>query len=512
LFPAGEEGFTIAEQIEKIGDNKQRGWGLYVSARIPRVRFYTEDGKSYEIAAGHLDQLVPGTWNRVEFSYDGTAEPLGVRLWINGRESITTRDARAKFQASFRPNAPLIVGSRTRAEGGAFASLSLFRPVLSPEEEELHSLDLEKRAIRRRGAITHVMEERKDQKPYAHLLYRGMYDAPRERLEASTPAILPPMPASLPRNRLGLAQWLVSEENPLTARVTVNRFWQEVFGTGLVKTAEDFGSQGEPPVNQELLDWLAVEFRESGWNVKHIFRLLVTSSTYRQAALATPEKLEKDPDNRFLSRGPRFRLDAEAIRDTALAASGLLVPAIGGPSVKPYQPDGIWEAVAMHGSDTRFYKRDSGQALYRRSLYTFWKRTAPPALLEIFNAPSREFCTVRRERTNTPLQALATMNDVTFVEAARALAARAMAEASGQERFHYMARRLMSRRLEPRELDIVLDSYRAFLRHYDSHLEDARKLITQGESKPPEDVSPAELAALTMVANQLMNLDEVLNK
>jgi hypothetical protein len=512
LFPAGEEGFTIAEQIEKLGEKKQRGWGLYVSARIPRVRFYTEDGKSYEIAAGHLDQLVPGTWNRVEFSYDGTAEPLGVRLWINGRESVTTRDARAKFQASFRPNAPLIVGSRTRAEGGAFASLRLFQPVLSPEEEELHSLDLEKRAIRRRGAITHVMEERKDQAPFAHLLYRGMYDAPRQRLEAGTPAVLPPMPASLPRNRLGLAQWLVSEEHPLTARVTVNRFWQEVFGTGLVKTAEDFGSQGEPPVNQELLDWLAVEFRESGWNVKHIFRLLVTSSTYRQAALATPEKLEKDPDNRLLSRGPRFRLDAEEVRDTALAASGLLVPAVGGPSVKPYQPEGIWEAVAMHGSDTRFYKRDSGQALYRRSLYTFWKRTAPPALLEIFNAPSREFCTVRRERTNTPLQALAAMNDVTFVEAARALAARAMAEASGEERLHYMARWLMSRRLEPRELDIVLDSYRAFLRHYDSNLEDARKLVSQGESKPPENVSPAELAALTMVANQLMNLDEVLNK
>jgi hypothetical protein len=356
------------------------------------------------------------------------------------------------------------------------------------------------------------MEERTDQKPFAHLLYRGMYDAPRERLEPDTPAVLPPMPASLPRNRLGLARWLVSEENPLTARVTVNRFWQEVFGTGIVKTAEDFGSQGEPPANQELLDWLAVEFRESGWDVKHMFRLMVTSAAYRQAALATPEKLEKDPANRYLSRGPRFRLDAEAIRDTALAASGLLVPAIGGPSVKPYQPDGIWEAVAMTGSDTRFYKRDSGDKLYRRSVYTFWKRTAPPALLDIFNAPSREFCTVRRERTNTPLQALAVMNDVTFVEAARALASRAMAEPTPEARFHFMARRLMSRPLEERELDIVREAYRAFLRHYDSNLEDARRLVSQGESKPPENVSPAELAALTMVASQLMNLDEVLNK
>lgn len=512
LFPRGEEGFTIAEQIEKIDEKRRRGWGFYVSSRIPRVRFYTEDGKSYEIAAGHLDQLVPGTWNRVEFHYDGTGEPLGVRLWINGRESVTTRDAKARFASEFQASAPLLVGTANRRDGGAFASLRIFRPVLSAEEEELHRLDVEKRAIRRRGAITHVMEERKDQKPYAHLLYRGMYDAPRARLEANTPAVLPPMPASLPRNRLGLAQWLVSEENPLTARVTVNRFWQEIFGVGLVKTAEDFGSQGEPPVNQELLDWLAVEFRESGWDVKKFFRLLVTSSAYRQAALATPEKLEKDPGNRLLSRGPRFRLDAEAIRDAALAASGLLVPEVGGPSVKPYQPEGVWEAVAMLGSDTRFYKRDTGAALYRRSVYTFWKRTAPPALLDIFNAPSREYCTVRRERTNTPLQALAAMNDVTFVEAARALAARAMAEPETEARIQAMARRLMSRPLEPREMEVARGAYKAFLRHYDSNPEDARKLVSHGESKPPQDVSPVELAALTMVANQLMNLDEVLNK
>jgi len=512
LYPPGEEGFVIAEQIEKIDEKKRRGWGFYVSSRIPRVRFYTEDGKSFEIAAGHLDQLVPGSWNRVEFHYDGTAEPLGVRLWINGRESVTTRDAKARFEADFRARAPLVAGTPKRAEGGAFASLRIFKPVLTAEEEELHRLDMEKREIRRRGAITHVMEERTDQKPFAHLLYRGMYDAPRDRLEANTPSVLPPMPASLPRNRLGLAQWLVSEENPLTARVTVNRFWQEIFGTGIVKTADDFGSQGEPPANQELLDWLAVEFRESGWDVKKLIRLLVTTSAYRQAALATPEKLEKDPDNRLLSRGPRFRMDAEAIRDTALAASGLLVATVGGPSVKPYQPDGIWEAVAMTGSDTRFYKRDSGDKLYRRSLYTFWKRTAPPALLDIFNAPSREFCTVRRERTNTPLQALATMNDVTFIEAARALASRAMAEAGQEERFHSMSRRLLGRRLEERELGIVRDAYQAFLRHYDSNPEDARKLVSQGESKPPENVSAVELAALTMVANQFMNLDEVLNK
>ena len=230
------------------------------------------------------------------------------------------------------------------------------------------------------------------------------------------------MPADLPRNRLGFAHWLLRPEHPLTARVTVNRFWQEIFGTGIVRTSGDFGVTGELPSHPELLDWLAVEFRESGWDIKKFFKLLVTSAAYRQSAVATPEKLEKDPENRLLSRGPRFRMDAEMIRDYALAASGLLVQKIGGPSVKPYQPEGVWEAVAMIGSNTRDYRRDSGEKLYRRSMYTFWKRAAPPASMDIFNAPSRETCTVRRERTNTPLQALVTLNDPQFVEAARFLA------------------------------------------------------------------------------------------
>ncbi len=218
-------------------------------------------------------------------------------------------------------------------------------------------------------------------------------------------------PASLPRNRLGLARWLVDDANPLTSRVTVNRYWQQVFGAGLVRTSEDFGAQGELPSHPALLDWLAVEFRDSAWNVKQFFRLLVTSATYRQAAQMTPEKLEQDPDNRLLSRGPRFRMDAEMVRDYALAASGLLVRTIGGPSVKPYQPEGIWSRVAMPDSNTRMYEQDTGDKLYRRSLYTFLKRSAPPPSMDIFNAPTREHSTVRRERTNTPLQALVTMND-----------------------------------------------------------------------------------------------------
>jgi hypothetical protein len=302
--------------------------------------------------------------------------------------------------------------------------------------------------------------------------------------------------------------------NPLTARVTVNRFWQEIFGTGIVKTTEDFGSQGDPPTHPELLDWLAIDFRDSGWDVKKLFRLMVTSAAYRQSALATEDKLQHDPDNRLLSRGPRYRMDAEMVRDYALAASGLLNPTIGGPSVKPYQPDRIWETVAMEQSNTRFYKRDTGDKLYRRSMYTFWKRSAPPPSMDIFNAPSRENCTVRRERTNTPLQALVTMNDPQFVEAARVLAQKALlsSTASVDAEVDYMAERLLARSFDPKEKQIVTSSYRDYLAYYDSQPADAGKLLATGEAPVDPRISKPKLAAMTMVANELLNLDEVLNK
>ena len=321
------------------------------------------------------------------------------------------------------------------------------------------------------------------------------------------------MPASYPQNRLGLAKWLVDESNPMTARVTVNRYWQEVFGTGIVRTSDDFGSQGEQPSHQELLDWLAVEFRESGWNIKGLIRMLVTTATYRQSAETTPEKLEKDPKNRLLSRGPRFRMDAEMVRDYALQASGLLVRKIGGPSVKPYQPPRVWETVAMRQSNTRFYKQDKGDKLYRRSLYTFWKRAAPPASMQIFNAPSREHATVRRERTNTPLQALVTMNDPQFVEAARRLAQNAMRQAGDDfdSRLSYMTARLLSRSFDEEESAVAKGSYERLVGYYRSH-NGARDLLAAGDSSPDHSLPAAESAALTMLANQIMNLDEVLNK
>jgi hypothetical protein len=322
------------------------------------------------------------------------------------------------------------------------------------------------------------------------------------------------MSNDVPKNRLGFAEWLLRPENPLTARVTVNRFWQELFGTGIVRTSGDFGVSGEAPSNQELLDWMAVEFRESGWDMKKFFKLMVTSAAYRQSAAVTKDKLDKDPQNRLVSRGPRYRMDAEMIRDCALASSGLLVEKVGGPSVRPYQPIGVWEAVAMIGSDTRDYRPDTGDKLYRRSLYTFWKRAAPPASMEILNAPSRETCTVHRERTDTPLQALVTLNDPQFVEAARFLAEKTLKEGGDkpEDRMNFMAKRLLSRSLRAEEVTVVQTVLNDLLAHYKDHADEAKKLITVGESKADPKLDPSALAAWTMVANQLLNLDEVLNK
>jgi hypothetical protein len=322
------------------------------------------------------------------------------------------------------------------------------------------------------------------------------------------------MPPDLPKNRLGLAKWLVRSENPLTARVAVNRLWQEIFGTGLVRTTGDFGVSGELPSHPELLDWLALEFQASGWDMKRLARLLVESATYRQNAAITDLKHEKDPHNRLLSRGPRFRMDAEMIRDTALSSSGTLVAKLGGPSVKPYQPEGVWEAVAMPESNTHFYRPDHGDRLYRRGLYTLWKRSAPPAALDIFNAPSREVCTVRRERTNTPLQALVTLNDPQFVEAARLLAQSALEQGgkTDEHKIDYIAQRLLARPFRPDELAVVQSSLSKLSAYYQSNPDEAVRLVTVGELKADPVLAPATLAAWTMLANELMNLDEFLSK
>ena len=298
------------------------------------------------------------------------------------------------------------------------------------------------------------------------------------------------------------------------ARVTVNRFWQEVFGQGIVTTPEDFGVMGSPPSHPELLDWLAVEFQEKNWDVRHVFKLMLMSATYRQAAISTAEKIEKDRDNALLSRGPRFRMDAEMVRDYALAASGLLSSRMYGPGVKPYQPENIWDIVGLPEGNTRNYVQDKGENLYRRTIYSFWKRMAPPPNLESFNAPSREICAVSRERTNTPLQALIALNDPQFVEAARHLAQSAIKAGGGDDVkvVDFIAQRVLCRGVSDREFAILVASKIELFEYYESNPEDAKALIAVGESKADEKLDASELAAWSMVCNQVLNLDEVLNK
>ncbi len=377
---------------------------------------------------------------------------------------------------------------------------------------KLDPLEKQRKEIDEKTPITLVMQEM-DKPRGAFVLKRGQYDMRGDPVQPGVPKFLPPLPENEPTNRVALAKWLTSPKHPLTSRVIVNRYWQQFFGTGIVKTAQDFGSQGEWPSHPELLDWLATHFMESGWNVKHMHRLMVTSAAYRQDSHVTPQKLEADPENRLVSRGPRFRLDAEEIRDNALYVSGLLVDKPGGHADKPYQPPGIWEAVGYTASNTAKYQQDHGDALYRRSLYLFWKRTAPPPTMITFDAPSREKYCVRRERSDTPLQALITMNDVQYVEAARHFAERLLREKqNAADRIDYGFRLVTSRHPSAAEKDTLRDLLEKNLSRYQHDKTAAQKLISLGESPVDKKEDPSDLAAYTMVASLLLNLDETLNK
>ncbi|MBS0264551.1 MAG: PSD1 domain-containing protein [Planctomycetes bacterium] len=359
---------------------------------------------------------------------------------------------------------------------------------------------------------TLVMEEL-PQPRVTRVLMRGDYTRPGDEVTANTPASLPPLAADLPRNRLGLARWLVDPANPLPARVTVNRFWQSIFGTGLVRTSEDFGTQGEPPSHPELLDWLADEFVRSGWDVKHVLRLMVTSSTYRQSSRARRDLLERDPDNRLLARGPRFRLQAEFLRDQALAASGLLVKTVGGPSVKPYHPPGLYEQVTA-GSTTNTYVAGTGDELHRRSMYTYWKRSVPHPAMLVFDAPFRESCSVRRSRTNTPLQALNLLNDPTYVEAARFLAARMLTEVGPtlDTQLTQGYRLVLARAPQPRELAVLRAAYQRALTEFQADANAATELLQVGIRRTGTELNPARWGAMTVVASTILNLDETVMK
>ena len=346
-----------------------------------------------------------------------------------------------------------------------------------------------------------------------NILVRGAYNKLGDAVTADTPKPLPAMAAELPKNRLGLARWLVDPVNPLPARVTVNRFWQSLFGAGLVRTAEDFGIQGDLPSHPELLDWLATEFIRTGWDVKGMLRLMVTSATYRQSSRLTSALRERDPENRLLARGPRFRLQAEFLRDQALAASGLFVPRIGGPSVKPYHPPGLYEQVTA-GNGTNVYVEGKGDDLYRRSLYTYWKRSVPHPSMLVFDATFREACAVRRPRTNTPLQALNLMNDPTYVEAARRLAERALQEGGGtaESRVTWAFRQVLARPPRDVEIAILTRAHARALQSFQADATSAAELIKVGTTPVPAGIDAAQLAALTTVAATILNLDETVMK
>jgi hypothetical protein len=482
------------------------GWGIYPETGTAHFLIVqTARGREPPLPAGGVasagkttlsltlafeSQQAQHTLGRLRLSATGAANPWGglpvpkdVRAILDTPRPRRSAEQKKELLAYFRGIAP---------------SLDLLRDRQASVRRRLDALKV---------PIALVMQERPGyERPSTPLRARGSFLSPGDTMYAAVPAVFGPLPEDQPPNRLGLARWLVSDENPLTARVIVNRFWETLFGRGIVLTSEDFGSQGERPTHPELLDWLAVEFVEKGWSMKAIQRLIVTSATYRQSSKTGSALIGRDPDNRLLARGPRFRVEAEMVRDIALAASGLLSETMGGPSVFPAQPEGIWNNPY---SDARWRTSEGGDR-HRRSLYTFIRRTAPYPSLITFDAPSREFCTLRRVRTNTPLQALTTLNDPVFVEAARHLAERMIAEAGPEPRARaVLGFRLCTARVpDSPEVEGLL-AFEERERERFRRAPEAAKALLEAEAFAPEDV---DRAAWTMVANVLLSLDETLTK
>jgi mono/diheme cytochrome c family protein len=442
--------------------------------------------------------------------------PFGQHQFGRFRLSVTdtlTPHAPEGIPTSIRAIVAIAPQKRTPAQNRELASYFRVHRGNSQTEADRKLQALRKARQDYASRLPTVMVMAETQPRDAYVLIRGQYDRRGEKVSAGLPAVLPPLPSGSPANRLGLANWLVSPTHPLTARVAVNRFWEQLFGVGLVKSSENFGSQGEPPSHSELLDWLAVEFRDSGWDTKAILKKIVTSATYRQSSHLTAGLREKDPENRLLARGARFRLPAETVRDNALAISGLLVERTGGPSVRPYQPKGVWNETSFYGN-LRNYQHDKGEGLYRRSLYTIRKRTAGPPTMLLFDSPSREVCTVKRSRTNTPLQALALLNEVTFLEAARVLAERMLREGgkTAEDRIRHAFLLAISREPSASELRLLSTGLSARMARYRANPEAAKKLLQVGESRPDPKLDVAALAAYTMTASVILNLDETITR
>jgi hypothetical protein len=502
------------------------------------------------------EQITPGEWTHVLVTYDGSRVANGITVYLNGKAA--TLKANYDFiNQTFAAEAPLRIGAGGGPKGrfrGLIDDVRVYDRCLKPGEAaivaEPQSIDLilaiepakrtpaqqkkvrafflARRATKQTRHFFDALGAREEERQRlvesfptvmvmqemaqprkTHVLIRGEYDKPGEPVVPGVPAVFPKMPEGAASNRLGLAKWLTDSSHPLTARVAVNRYWQMYFGTGLVKSAEDFGTQGERPSHPELLDWLASEFIRTGWDVKAMQRLIVTSAAYRQSSQVTAPLFTKDPENRLLARGPRYRLPAETVRDQALAAAGLLAEHLGGPSVKPYQPGDLWKDIATDSD----YVQDHGANLYRRSMYTYWKRTVVPPAMSAFDGAAREMCSVRPRRTNTPLQALTLMNDVTFVEAARVLAQRVMQESdSAADRLSRIFQRVLSRQPNDRELAILVEGLAEHVAQFQADSASSEKLIAAGEYPLPDSLDKAELAAYTTIASLVLNLDETVTK
>jgi hypothetical protein len=553
IRPRGQWGGTVLSRM--ADEPKGEGYSVVLAGgkvQVNLVKRWLDDAIRVESRA-----LIPADrWTHLAVSYDGSRSASGVSIFLDGRE-VPTEVLLDELNQTFLTRDPLRIGGggglesrfhgaidevrvhdaalpaaeievlATAATAAEIAAIP--RTVRTPGQarkiravfldagaresfrrrrSELAALQEQLQALLDRVPTTMVMQERPRPR-VAQVLIRGQYDRPGARMARGVPACLSPWPEGAPVDRLGLARWLADPAHPLTARVEVNRQWQMLFGTGLVKTVEDFGVQGELPSHPELLDWLATEFARTGWDIKALIRTMVTSATYRQAPGVSPELLSKDPENRLLSRGSRLRLPAEMLRDQSLRLGGLLVERLGGPSVKPYQPAGLWDELADD-----VYVQNHGPSLYRRSLYTFWKRTVAPPGMVTFDAPGRETCIVRETRTNTPLQALNLMNDVTFVEAARAFAARILQEGgpSPEDRLTWAFRAATSRPPGPEELAVLLAGLRDQESRFRVDPRAARELVDCGESRADPRLDSRELAAYTVAAQVILNLDEVINK
>ena len=490
-------GFPLANAFD---GNRETGWAVASELGKPHsAMIEVVDFPGAEVKDGTL--IV-----RLEFNSSHKNHTLGkFRLWMTSSPANAIRPLSEATREALATTAD----KRNEAQRQIVSSFYLGGIPEYVAKKKLAEGARQAREGAEKGVATTMIVRDLEKFRDTFVLERGAYDKPREKVNHGVPALFPPLPESAPTNRLALARWLVSPEHPLTARVTVNRYWQMFFGTGLVKTAEDFGVQGEKPSHPDLLDWLAREFVETGWNVKSIHRMIVTSAAYRQSSTLLPGSAERDPENRLLARGPRHRLPSWMIRDQALAAGGLLVEKIGGRGVRGYQPAGIWEEATF--GQIR-YEQEHGDALYRRSLYVFWRRIVGPTMF--FDVANRQTCAVKVARTNTPLHALATLNDVTYVEAARGLAQRVLTSSaiSDQERIADAFRIVVSRNPKPAEIDLLARRLAALRENFAMHADQAERLIGVGESKPKVELSQVELASWTGLSTILLNLDEWLSK